>query len=273
MGVLYRNHLGDEVRLTGGPVFCGRGSALDWAYGVTELNGLTARSSLGPAEFDLPLTAVSDGAASAAEAVDRLADVIAADACETAFGRLYVGEWWRRCLPLGLSHEWFADGSVALTLTLRADDPCWVRTHTQELVPESSGGLDYPYDYPHDLGAPASARSVTNRSPQPCPVAVTVTGPAVNWAVRLGANTYRCSVDLAEGEVLTIDGFDETIKLVRADGSVENAFSTWAGTYKEGSGSFVFEQCPPGRVAASWSGCSGVNVTLYERRAELRWAS
>lgn len=274
MDVRYVNASGDEAVLDGGPgsaTHCSRGSALDWSYSVKELNGRCALTRFDPTEFSLAVTVSGPGAAAE---MDRLADVLAADAGAAAFGRLYVGEWYRACVPLSMEHDWCQrDAAFLVEVTFRADDPAWVRTEEQELVDPGGTGLDYPYDHPHDLGAPSQTDSVRNRSPVACPVRIRVTGPATGWSVRIGTNVYRCALDLLSGEMATVDGSSETITVTRADGTVENAFSSWRGTFKEGSGSYVFEPVPPGESPVSWEGCSGVAVTVYERRAELRWSA
>lgn len=269
--VRYVTAAGDECVLDGpGAVHCTRGKALDWGYSVKELNGRTALTRLEPLEFSVDVTV---SGADAVSEMDRLADVLAADAGAGSFGRLYVGEWYRVCVPLGIGHEFCeGDGAFLLTVTFRADDPAWVRTEEQELVSPDTSGLDFPHDLPHDLGAPSQTDSIRNRSSVACPVRIRVTGPATGWSVRIGTNVYRCTVDLVSGEMVSIDGNEETIEVTRADGTSENAFSTWAGTFKEGSGSYVFEAVPPGTSPVSWEGCEGVAVTVYERRAEIRWS-
>lgn len=269
--VRYVTSAGEEAVLDGpGGVRCSRGSALDWGYSVKELNGRLAMTALEPLEFSLAASVSGPGAASA---LDALADALSTDAASGSAGRLYVGEWYRRCVPLSMAHEWCqGDGAFLLELGFRADDPAWVRAEEVELVPPDPAGLDFPHGFPHDYSPPAMTDSVRNRSPVPCPVRIRVQGPASDWSVRIGANAYSCDIPLIAGETACIDGSDETITVTRASGAVENAFQTFEGVFREGSGSYVFEPVAPGVSPVSWEGCSGVALTVYERRAEIGWS-
>lgn len=263
---------GDECILDGpGNIKCARGHSLDWEFAIKELNGHVAYTLLDPAEF--PLDVVIFGPDRATE-MDHLADVIVNDASTGSFGKLYVDDWYRVCVPFSLEHQFFEDDNAfAVSIGFRADDPAWIRTEEQELISVPPEGLDFPHDFPHDLGVPAQTNSIRNRSSMACPVRIRVTGPATGWSVRIGTNVYKCSVNLVSGEMATIDGSTETITITRADGTSEDAFYSWQGTFKEGSGSYIFEPVPPGESPVSWEGCSGVAVTVYERRPELRWSA
>lgn len=270
--VRYVASTGAECVLDGpGATRCTRGHAMDWTYAIKELNGHVAYTLLDPVEFSLDMIIFGEGADAE---LDRLADVIATDASTASFGKLYVGEWYRVCVPFAIEHRFFEDDNAfGVTVSFRADDPAWIRTEEQELISAPSDGLDFPHDYPHDLGVPAQTNSVRNRSSVACPVRIRVTGPATGWSVRIGTNVYRCAITLVSGEMATVDGSAETITVTRADGTQEDAFYTWQGTFKEGSGSYIFEPVPPGESPVSWEGCSGVAVTIYERRPELRWSA
>ena len=274
--VKYVGHAGAEFVLDGLPgIGMRRGKVLDWEYSVQELGGMIDCLYRDTRPFDGGFAVGADGALTASERLDALMGITARDVGADVPGRLYVGDWFIPVFLIGLEKKYFNDDEVFdCTGRFITDSPRWMREREfQFRLREDVRGLDYPHDHPHDYSPSLFSGAVLNSSPLPCAVRIRIEGPAQDWHVRIADNVYSCSKRLEAGEVILIDGYAEEIWFTDALGNASNAFDTWAGVFKEGSGSFVFERVPSGQSPISWDGCDALSITLCEERDEWLWGS
>lgn len=274
--VRYVGHAGAEFVLDGSPgIGMRRGKVLDWEYSVQELGGMIDCLYRDTRTFDGGFAVGADGSLTAAERLDALVDVTARDVGANEPGRLYVGDWFVLVYLISLEKK-YSTGDEVFDCTGRfvTDSPRWRRERELQFRPrEEVDGHDYPHDFPHDYSPSWFSGALKNTSPLPCAVRICVEGPASDWHVRIANNVYACRKALKEGERLLIDGLAEEIWFTDALGNASNAFDTWAGVFKEGSGSFVFERVPSGESPMSWDGCDALSITLCEERDEWLWGS
>ncbi|MCI9129356.1 MAG: hypothetical protein HFJ65_03430 [Eggerthellaceae bacterium] len=274
--VKYVSHTGIEFILDGAPgIGMRRGEVLDWEYDIQELGGAIDCLYRDTRGFDGKFFIGPDGVLTASERLDALVNLTALDVGANEPGKLYVGEWFVPVYLIGLEKD-YADRDEVFECTGRfaTDSPQWMRERKVEFRPrKDASGVDYPHDLPHDYSPSWFSGAVKNESPLPCAVRICVEGPADDWSVRIGTNTYSCKKALKEGESLLIDGLAEEIWFTDNLGNRSNAFSTWGGIFKEGSGSFVFERVPPDYSPISWENCDALSITLCEVRDEWLWGS
>lgn len=274
--VKYVCHTGAEFVLDGLPgIGIRRGEVLDWEYDIQELGGHVDCLYRGPRTFDGSFFVGPDGPLSASERLTVLMNLTAKDVGSNEPGRLYVGDWFIPVYLVGMQKDYTDHDEVfECSGRFRTDSPRWMREREFQFRPrEGVGGLDFSHDYPHDYSPSWFSGMVVNAAPLPCAVRIRVEGPAQGWHVRIANNVYSSSKILDPGEVLLIDGFSEEIWFMDALGNKSNAFDTWGGIFKEGSGSFVFERAPSGPSPVSWDGCDALSITLCEERDEWLWGS
>ncbi len=208
--------------------------------------------------------------------LDRLRRVADADVTARKPGKLVSGEWSQRCYIVARgTRQQNADGSVDAEVTAILLDGVWRRSRVEEFVPTSvdasSDALDLPHDLPHDLATPPAPSSLTVAASLPCPVSITVFGPASSPYVVIGGNTYRVNVDVPDGGYLEIDGIEKTVKVTDSQGAVTDAFGKAERGAGEGGGRYIFERVEPGTHDVSWDKSFGFELTIHEEEGERPW--
>lgn len=274
--VRYINHLGWAVELNAPGIHLNTGTINDWALKAASLNGNIAGFTHEVMDKAVAGIVFKHDSRPALAKLDEMYEVAIVDTernsgLETpAYGRLVVGDWYLLCWVRGGSFDrTYLKDAADFTLTLVSDLPLWTREKVQTFVAEIEGsGLDYPHDYPHDYTASWFTGTIRNGSPKRSPVRIAVAGPADNWHVRIAGNAYSVARKLDPGEMVVIDGRDETITHIDALGNETNVFGDKAGIYKDGSGSFIFETIPPGESEVEWDGVDKVEILVYEQREQ-----
>lgn len=274
--VKYVCHTGAEFVFEGKPgVGMRRGEILDWDYSVQELGGTVECVYRGPRTFEGEFFIGPDKGVTASERLVKLTNLMSRDNGANMAGTFYVDDAFIPVRTLGLGKEYSEEDRVFDCKGIfRSDSPRWMRERKFQFSPRKDAkGMDYPHDHPHDYSPSWFSGAVRNTSPLPCAVRICVEGPAQGWHVRIADNVYSCKKSLDAGEFLLIDGLAEKIWFTDKLGNVSNAFETWDGTFKDGSGSFVFQRAPVGESPISWDGCDAVSITLCEESDEWMWGS
>lgn len=134
-------------------------------------------------------------------------------------------------------------------LTLVLLDGCWTTSVLNRYVflPVSGSvpdGIDYPHDYPHDLGMsgnPSRLKQV-NRFRTLWPL-IEISGPCQAPAVTIAGNKYAVTAPLTAGQTLVIDTLHKTVRLNHG-GIGENLLGKAVLGMGEGSGSYIFQPLP-----------------------------
>ena len=203
--------------------------------------------------------------------MEHLYSIIAVDAEEGTYGRLYVNDTFLRCrIQASKKSNWKGYVYSEVELTFIAPELSWVTEVTRQffLRSEASGpsGLDFPYDHPfdfadEDLGV-ATWEIDHVRSSE---FQMTVYGPCTNPYVLINNHAYAVYTDLEDGEHLIIDSRSSSVYKYLSNGTVENLF------HGRGLADSVFETIPSGLLRINWSGAFGFDLTLYLERREARW--
>lgn len=204
-------------------------------------------------------------------ALNRLAEVIGRDVEALSAGKLYVNGQYLLCYinenEKQISLNWSTCTTVSLTIT--PEYPYWcmerkfsyyVRDNTADL-----GGLKYPYKYPYRYTSTDQSLNLVNSHYAPCPMIITIYGPAVNPSIYIGNILCGLNITLDEGEYAVINQMTREIYCCKTDGSKVNVFNN-----RNKSGN-VFEFAPAGNSQLSFSGNFGIDVTIAEQRSEPLW--
>ena len=203
--------------------------------------------------------------------MEQLYSILAVDAEEGTYGKLYVNDTFLRCRIQSSSKDsWKGYVYAEVELTFIAPELSWVTEVTKEFFPqeESSGsnGLDYPYDHPfdfadEDLGVETWEIDHVRSSE----FQMIMYGPCTNPYVLINDHAYAVYTDLEAGEYLIIDSRSSTVYKYLSNGTVENIFN------ERGLADSVFEPIPSGLLHINWSGAFGFDLTLFLERREARW--
>ena len=209
--------------------------------------------------IDLELTAFGpDGVDTAStlfnalEAAEGAADLTVTESVDSVApgGKTTVTGFTQRC---GLSKIEVAKTTPKFNtykLTLVLLDGYWTTSVRNRYVflPVSSGslsdGIDYPHDYPHDLGMsgnPSQLKQV-NKFRTLWPL-IEIIGPCQTPAVTIAGNKYAVTTQLTAGQTLAIDTLHKTVRL-KHGGVSENLLGKAVLGMGEGSGSYIFQRLP-----------------------------
>lgn len=134
-------------------------------------------------------------------------------------------------------------------LTLVLLDGCWTvglrnKYTFRPTAAVSVGAIDYPLDYPYDLGGnsnPGEMRSV-NASRKLWPLIV-ITGPCAKPSITIAGNLYSVNMTLTAGQSLEINTLRKTV-LFKHGGISESMLGKASLGLGEGSGSYIFQPLP-----------------------------
>lgn len=186
-------------------------------------------------------------------------------------GKLIWGSYYIMCYILESSTV----PTNALTQTnneisIFCPHPFWMQNFNiefpkQEESENTSGFLDFTYDFDYDYTPPAFGRRIISRPfPLQSDFRMTIFGEAVNPRVHINGYIYALNMTIQAGAYVIIDSRDKTIVLYNTDGTQTNAFD-----YRDKTQS-IFEQIPGGDLVVTWDPSYGVNLTIYQERSEPR---
>lgn len=274
----YVNSRGESVR------FGGDDAGNPWHFGVTDIFDIDLEYEelggrivgLSSSTRELGLHAVMRRGSLAER--DRLVDVLSYDAKTCTPGTLKAGQsyikvYMKKVEPSGYH---YSERSYAADITFESDHPVWVRKHTVTLMADQGrtvGGLDFPYDFPHDYGRSQGTTAIV-RNPFMLPVKCDIVfpGPCDNPYVIIGPNRYQVRTTAVKGQLVIVQGFPEDgsrhIVLRDANGTERSILAD--GVREDGA--HVFAEVPVGDNVASWAGAFNIQVTMYEERFAPCWS-
>lgn len=203
-------------------------------------------------------------------AINRLAEVIGRDVEALKAGRLYVNGQYLLCYinqsEKQISLNWSTCTAVSLTVTPEYPYWCTERKFSYYVRDDDADavGMKYPRSYPCRYTSDKSL-NLTNSHYAPCPMIITIYGPAVNPSLYIGDILCGLNITLDEGEYAVINQMTREIYRRDAQGSIENMFDK-----REKSGD-VFAFAPSGNSQLSFSGNFGIDIVLAEQRSEPLW--
>lgn len=261
---------GDAISLDGPLAYVSAGGGLRSHKWNRTLSGRSVRGlSLGASEVKFDVIAYD----SAADDLRRAAD---ADVASRTPGTLTVdGEWSMGCYIVASELSEAYSEAVKLKLTAALVDPCWYREKTRHFVTGlDAGGIDHPYDYPHDLSFSVGSGTLDVDSPQGAPVRIVFYGPCTNPYVVIGGNRYEVDVSVNSGYTAVIDalGTRPTVTRIDSQGNRQSVFQYAVRDGGLGGGSYAFQPIPHGVSTVEWSGAFSFDVTWRELDTEPPWA-
>ncbi|OUO92088.1 hypothetical protein B5F40_01775 [Gordonibacter sp. An230] len=243
----------------------------EWSHSTGATSGrVTSFAADGPKEVSFPVGIAAATPEEGIELRNRLLLLGEPDIDAVEPGTLEVpGGWKLRCWIVGGSagSYWMDDRYAEFELTLLVERPVWTCETLTRFEPavQTGGGVDAPFDFPFDFQPEAGASSVDNGGMFACDWLWRVYGPATSPYVRIGENLYKVNVDVPDGARLEVDTAEHTVRIVMADGTVEDAYAERERGGR-GSGTYLFERIPAGTNRVTWDGSFFFDVVLRESR-------
>lgn len=276
----YASPTGEAVELDSLSVSVGTANdmrASEWAYKMASSGAITGLHRQAQA------VKATLSAGDLAEA-DRLCSLFDGDvASYKDRGAAYLDSdgWRQSALVVHVNPSKVTPFGVVLTLTVLLLDGVWRRVTAVHFKPgsadgESTTGLDFPTDFQFDYAGTSRSSQVSSVSSGGCLARLTFFGPCSNPYCRIGRNVYRVNASADAGERIVIDPtrrrtLGGSVYRVGLFGERTNLYGS-RGRGAQGSGSYVFEQLPAGRLDVSWPQSYGVDVELIEERGVLPWS-
>lgn len=203
--------------------------------------------------------------------MEHLYSIIAVDAEEGAYGRLYVNDTFLRCrIQASKKSNWKGYVYSEVDLTFIAPELAWVKEEKNTFFSQAEGtaadGLDFPFDFPFDFADTRKGSATWEIDHVTASdFRMIVYGPCVNPRILINDQAYEVFTTLESNEYLIIDSRDYTVYKYLANGTVQNLFDN------RGLEQSVFEKIPSGLLRINWSGDFGFDLTLFLERREARW--
>lgn len=265
----YTNHSGESVDLMCDSAYITDCDLRDWSWSYEATSGEVTRFTRQFESKTVPFNFRGD-----LSGRDTMNDVFDSDIAYMEPGTFEVDGWSRRCFCVASRKmsRWVSPRFMAYEIDLLFIDPMWC-LYSEDAFPIQStgaGGLNFPYNFPHNLGGGRRQSTFLLDSVRPCDFRLTVFGHASNPYVTVGGNTYQVNVDLADGDILIVDSREGVIEKRTNSGDVSNVFNSRVKA-NEGSGSFIFEKLSPGYSSVVWDNSFGFNLGAYMERSEPPW--
>lgn len=181
-------------------------------------------------------------------------------------GRLYFGDSYLKCYIKGAKWEEWEEDLYATDqeLTILAEYPFWITEKAyvfQVSEITTTDNKKYPYKYVARYANGLINTKVVNEHFLPCHFQLKIYGPCANPHVIIGNHVYQFYNVLEQGEYMTVDSMNKTVKKTMTNGIVVNAFNC---RDKQNS---VFQKIEPGRNSVKWPRSFDFEITLYEERS------
>lgn len=261
--------------LTTRPYFAHAENIPSWNYDYVEMNGKPVMFHKGHPEIPLTVNIVAADDETGNEARNALFEIPSKDLQDMTPGRLYLNDWYLSgyMKSADILNYWQKKSQAQYELVFVAVDGKWVREVTNNFTYQETGSssfLDYEYDFDYDYDWSQVSSAVDSGAFESFPL-IRVYGPATNPRITISGNTYGVDVELSAGDYVEIDARSKTITKVAQGGVSTNEFSKRYGSYRNNSGSFVFQKIQPGIHEVTWGGNFDFDVVIFEERGEPQW--
>lgn len=260
--VYYKNAKGEILDLLTYPYLTADG---DWYDSEWD------ESVAGEYQRTVQVDVFGNGADDLRKNMERLYSIIAADAEEGAYGRLYVNDTFLQChVQASKKSNWQGYVLAEVELTFSAPALAWTTELKKEFLPQSSamaiGGLGFPFGFPFGFADERSGTAVWDvEHVTSSDFQMIIYGPCVNPRILINGWPYEVFTTLEQREYLVIDSRNYTVLKYLSNGTVQNLFN------ERGLEKSVFERIPPGLLRFNWAGTFGYDLILFLERREAKW--
>ncbi len=202
--------------------------------------------------------------------MESLYQIIAVDAEEDTYGRLYVNDTFLRCkIKTSEKSGWKGYVYSEIELTFEAPTLSWIREARKQFSVRQEttlDGLNFPFNFPFNFAPSQKGQVSWNiEHPTSSEFQMIVYGPCVNPRVLINGYPYEVFTTLDSGDYMIIDSQSDTVYKHLSNGTIQNLF------HNRGLEHSIFEKIPSGLLNINWSGDFGFDLILYLERREAAW--
>ena len=202
--------------------------------------------------------------------MESLYQIIAVDAEEDTYGRLYVNDTFLRCkIKTSEKSGWKGYVYSEIELTFEAPTLSWIREARKQFSVRQEttlDGLNFPFNFPFNFAPSQKGQVSWNiEHPTSSEFQMIVYGPCVNPRVLINGYPYEVFTTLDAGDYMLIDSQSDTVYKHLSNGTAQNLF------HNRGLEHSIFEKIPSGLLNINWSGDFGFDLILYLERREAAW--
>lgn len=269
----YTNSKGVSIEFGGHSPFWVDGDTFrSYEYSYNESNGKISNFYMGLKTYGFDVSIESNGVSEAVELTEQLRKLSNYDIKAETPGTIKIGEYQTEGYIIGLDYSSEGDDDfygfeTGLSVQVAIENPIWyteelVRFKPQVISPDSSEGLNYPFNYSYNYGARRNVYCrFYNDEVLSCPFRILIYGRAVDPYVRIGANLYQVNATIAQGGYLVIDSRKKKIyEIQRLGNRVEHIRNRLRGA--KGAGQYIFEEILSGYNDVMWDNTFGFDLYL-----------
>lgn len=278
--ITYTNHLGASI------TFGGSEEALnylahtlrDYKWSYSERAGRVVRLERKPREATFPVGIAATSEEEGLALRGQVTKLTEPDVVAGAPGSLTICGYSAPCYVIGAApgKYWMDDRFAEIKLTVLFTTATWTRETLHHFTPEMSvgfgSGIDFPFEFPFDFAASRPPRAIVNDAMGAGPFIWRVFGPARDPYFTAGDDKHQVFVSLKAGERLEVDSRPgrRTAVKISAAGEETNVFDDrLRGSL--GSGTYLYEPIPAGRVAFSWDNGYAFDLVLVDQTSTPPW--
>lgn len=278
--ITYTNHLGESITFGGSDETLNyfAHELRDYKRSYAERAGRITRFETGPREVSFPVGIAAETEEEGLYWRGRIHAIAAPDRAAKIPGGLEICGYTAACYINGekFKNYHMSDRFAEIDVSVLFVNSLWTCETLHHFTPEMStgfgSGIDFPFEFTFDFAAARPPRAITNYATGAGPFIWRVFGPARDPYFKAGNDIHQVKVELKSGERLEVDsrpGKRTAIKL-NAAGEATNVLNERVRGDK-GSGTYLFEPIPAGRVEFSWDNGYAFDLVLVDQTDTPPW--
>lgn len=270
----YQNNEGEVLisssALNEAGVFIDTTDLRDFSWKVLSINDrITGFSRKGIKEYKLPCKIRCNNADQGRKLKDRLYKICEKDILANKPGRLWVAGSYMWCwVTQSKKNNYLIDHRIAdIDLVITTDKPYWVKEYKYEYrkSAETPGGLNFPFNFPHDLGYGGVYGNINATDFYKCDFKIIIYGPTENPEIHIGDNVYKVNYQIGPFDTIEIDSLKKTL-VKKNSYDVEESILFYRDT-----NFYIFEKIDTRKTSVVWNNYFDFDVIIYDTRSEPTW--
>lgn len=280
--VKYINSQGEEIALDALPYIMTTSDLRDYAWSYSTKNDYNPQIfsfNRSMVKKSVSIAVVADTKEHYNRYCNKLLEVFEKDIYSLKQGRIvFNDDYYMECYVIARKvGTWFpGNNAIVNEFTIVSETGRWykdvVKTFGSSYV--SGGGSadvttpkNYPNDYPYDYAPSSDVNRLVSDSFVPFDFEIVFHGACDNPTVIAGNHVYRVYTTLEDGEYLTVNSVQKTIKKTKVNGEEVNEF------YLRDRDNYIFEKmkATDGKTLVETQDNCVVSIRAFTERSEPKW--
>lgn len=191
-------------------------------------------------------------------------------------GQLIIDDYYTSCYIISSDTNAPENQSDRTTNTVKAycPYPFWLKETKYSITSTGEDSLidaiDFPFDFPTDLGVAGFVQSITVNTTIPLDFRMEIAGPVTNPTVNINGHIYEVDVVIGNNSKLVISSLekndsDKSVQIVYPSGNAISVFN-----YRNRD-SYIFQPIVGTDISVSCEQNMSLDLYLIERRSEVPW--